>query len=82
MSGQRAPAGSRWPSHDAAVGVLVLHLDEQQQDQLGDVVGVVDSVVAQDVAEVPEFLDDFVVAHGVSVFVFGVAPVGWDQRMR
>ncbi len=44
--------------------LLVFHLDEQQQHQLGDVVAVIDAVVAQDVAEVPELLDDIGVGHG------------------
>ena len=47
--------------------VLVRHLEEQQEHQLGDVLAVGDAVVAQDVAEVPEFLDDVV---GGSWFVF------------
>jgi hypothetical protein len=48
------------------LGVLVFHLDEQKQHQLGDIIAVVDAVVAEYVAEVPEFLDDVVVVHGVS----------------
>jgi len=48
--------------------LFVFHLDEQQQHQFGDIVGVVDAVVAQHVAEVPEFLDDLGVAHGVLSF--------------
>jgi hypothetical protein len=49
------------------LGVFVLHLDEEQQHQLGDVVAVVDAVVAQDVAEVPEFLDDVGYFSGAGV---------------
>ena len=37
---------------------LVGHLEEQQVGDLLDVVAVVDAVVAQGVAEAPEFLDD------------------------
>jgi hypothetical protein len=40
------------------------HLDKQQKHQLGDVVGIVDAVVAQHITEVSEFLDDFGVTHG------------------
>ena len=48
----------------AEVFILMNHLDKQQQHQFGDVVRVVDAVVPQNVAEVPEFLDDVVVGHG------------------
>jgi len=48
--------------------LFVFHLDEQQQHQLGDIVGVVDAVITQHVAEVPEFLDDLGVTHGVLSF--------------
>ena len=48
----------------AAFGAFVLHFDEEQQHQLGDVVAVVDAVVAQHVAQVPEFLDDVLGGHG------------------
>jgi hypothetical protein len=41
----------------------LFHLDEQQH-QLGDLIAVIDAVVAQHVAEVPELLDDVVVNHG------------------
>src|SRR5438034_8649875 len=34
------------------------HLQEQQERQLRDVIGVRDAVDAQDIAEVPEFRDD------------------------
>ena len=56
---------------DAGLGVLELHLDEQQQHQLGDVVGVVDAVVPQYVAEIPEFLDDVGVGHACWLAMFG-----------
>ncbi len=55
----------------AGFGVLVDHFDEQQQHQFGDVVRVVDAVVAKNVAEVPEFLDDVVVGHGAHYFRLG-----------
>ena len=51
----------------AGFGIFVFHFNEQQQHQLGDIVAVVDAVVTQDVAEVPEFLNDVVVGHGVLV---------------
>ena len=62
---QLGPAGilGSLCAEDAALGVLVLHLDEEQQHQLGDVVAVVDAVVAQHVAEVPELLDDVLGCH-------------------
>ncbi len=46
----------------AGFGVLGGHLGKEE-DKLGDVVAVVDAVVAKDVAEVPEFLDDVVVGR-------------------
>jgi hypothetical protein len=49
----------------AGFGVFVHHLDEQQQHQLGDVIAVIDAVVAQDVAQVPQFLNDVVAGHGL-----------------
>ena len=36
----------------------MLHFDEEQQHQLGDVVAVVHAVIFEDVTKVPEFLDD------------------------
>ncbi|MND55561.1 hypothetical protein D3C80_466490 [compost metagenome] len=68
-------AGKLWPAamlgqgvggQNARLFVLVHHLDKEQQHQLGDIVGVVDAVVTQDVAQVPQFLNDIVVAHGCS----------------
>ncbi|MNR36545.1 hypothetical protein D3C85_1544750 [compost metagenome] len=70
FTGQVRPARPRGQLVGEAVVVLyllVFHLDEQQQDQFGDVVAVVDAVVAQHVAEVPELLDDVGVGHGVSL---------------
>ena len=53
---------------DLAFGAGLLgHLEEQDVGQLGDVLVVGDAVVSQDVAEVPEFLDDF---GGVHAFAF------------
>ena len=49
--GQSQPFGQR----DA---LLVGHLEEEQVGDLLDVVAVVDAVVAEGVAEAPEFLDD------------------------
>ncbi|MNL53834.1 hypothetical protein D3C87_1771130 [compost metagenome] len=43
--------------------LFVFHLDKQQQYQLGNVVAVIDAVVAEDVAKVPEFLDYVAVCH-------------------
>jgi hypothetical protein len=40
------------------LGALVGHLEEEEVGQLLDVVAVGEAVVAQDVAVVPEFLDD------------------------
>jgi hypothetical protein len=37
---------------------LLGHFEEEQVGELGDVVGILDAIVAEDVAEVPEFLDD------------------------
>ncbi len=72
QAGELFPArvlGQRMLAEDAVFGIFMLHLDEQEQYQFGDVVGVIDAVVAQDVAQVPEFLDNIVVAHrGVSWF--------------
>ena len=45
------------------------HLEEQQIGQLGDVLMVGDAVVLEDVAQVPEFADDVVGGHGLSVFM-------------
>jgi hypothetical protein len=39
---------------DAVFGVLVFHLNEQQQHQFSDVIGQIDTDVAQYVAQVPE----------------------------
>src|SRR3989338_6882938 len=46
---------------------LVGHLEEQQVCQLFDVVTVAHPVVAQDVAVVPEFLDDRGWTHGAPI---------------
>ncbi|MNP19411.1 hypothetical protein D3C76_1119350 [compost metagenome] len=46
------------------LNLFEFHLDEQQQHQFGDVVAVVDAVVTEDVAKVPELLDDVAVGHG------------------
>ncbi len=43
---------------------LLGHLEEEQVGELGDVLVVRDAVVAQDVAERPEALDDFLGVHG------------------
>jgi hypothetical protein len=54
---------------------LVRHLQEQQVGDLLDVVTVVDPVVAQGVAEAPEFLDD--VAHtAMPRWIEGPGPEG------
>ena len=45
------------------LGALVGHLEEQQIGELLDVVAIRHAVVTQDVAVVPEFLDDFPVSH-------------------
>ncbi len=42
----------------SSIASLVGHLEEEQVGDLLDVVAVVDAVVAQGVAEAPEFLDD------------------------
>ncbi len=80
---QRRPArvlGQLVLGQDAAGLVLVLHLDEEQQHQLGHVVAVVDAVVAQHVAKVPELLDDVVLVHGFYRFEGSVfEPVGQLQ---
>lgn len=39
-------------------GLLVGHFEEQQVGELFDVVAIADAIVAEDVAVVPEFLDD------------------------
>ncbi|RMR25994.1 hypothetical protein ALP90_05675 [Pseudomonas amygdali pv. ulmi] len=67
LASQVRPARAYWQFVGKAVVVLyllVFHLDKQQQYQLGDVVAVVDAIVAQYVAKVPEFLDDVGVGHG------------------
>ena len=63
----------------AAFGAFVLHFDEEQQHQLGDVVAVVDAVVAQHVAQVPEFLDDVLGGHGFFRVQRGEWPTGRCQ---
>ena len=45
------------------LGALVGHLEEQQIGQLLDVVAVAHPVVAEDIAVVPEFLDDLITTH-------------------
>lgn len=42
------------------------------RNAIGDVIAVIDAVVAQHLAEVSKFLRDIVVGHGASVY--GVAP--------
>jgi hypothetical protein len=44
----------RWPA------LLVRHLEEEQKRQLLDVISVGQPIVAQDIAVVPEFLNDLV----------------------
>jgi len=46
---------------------LVRHLEEEQVGELLDVVAIRQAVVAQDVAVVPELLDDLLGAHSVSL---------------
>ena len=48
--------GWRWAAPEIAL--LLVHLEEEQVGELFDVVAVGDAVVAQDVAVVPEALDD------------------------
>ena len=50
------PGGQFVGEVDAVLYLFVFHLDKQQQYQLGDVIAVVDAVITQDVAEVPELL--------------------------
>lgn len=45
------------------------HFYEQQQHQLGDIVAVVNAIVTQDVAEVPELLYDVVIVLWVEFMV-------------
>ncbi len=61
--GPAAACGQRVLLNDARFGLLVHHLGEEQEHEFRDVVAVVDAVVAEDVAEVPEFLDDGVIGH-------------------
>ena len=53
-----SPPAPGFPGCRAALAALVGHLQEQQIGELLDVVAVAHAVVAQDVAVVPEFLDD------------------------
>ena len=46
--------------------LFIGHLQEQQICELLDVVAVAETVVTQDVAVVPEFLNDSVAGHGCS----------------
>ena len=58
-------------NHVRLPGTLIGHLEEQQIRQLLDVVAVAHPVVAQDIAVIPEFLDDRGRAHlspGILIF--------------
>ena len=46
------------------LGALVGHLEEEEIGELFDVVAVAHAVVAQDVAEIPEFADNCGGGHG------------------
>ena len=61
---------------------LVRHLEEQQVGQLLDVVAVVHAVVAQDVAEAPEFPND--VGHAATSSLFRSAMIwsSWPPKTR
>ena len=65
--GQSNPAGIGDGLRQWGLRLLVGHLEEQQVRQLLDVVAVGEAVVAEDVAVVPELLDDLLrlVAHGL-----------------
>ncbi len=55
---------------------LVGHLEEEQIGDLLDVVAVIDAVVAEGVAEAPEFLDD--VSHAaISVLICSRSSGNW-----
>ena len=43
--------------------LLIGHLEKEQKRQLFDVVAIGESIIAEDVAVVPEFLDDAVRCH-------------------
>jgi hypothetical protein len=62
--GPATPLRQRVLVQGAEILVLVHHFQKQQQHQLGDVIAVVDAVVAQYIAEVPEFLNNIVMGHG------------------
>lgn len=51
------------------LSIFVHHFYEQQQHLLGDIVAVVNTIVTQDVAEVPELLHDAFIVHWVEYLV-------------
>ncbi|MGK0237795.1 MAG: hypothetical protein ACI92G_001257 [Candidatus Pelagisphaera sp.] len=67
----KAAFGEGVLSEEVGLGVFVHHLGEEEKDKFGDVVAVVDAVVAEGVAEFSEFLDDVVVRHGKEVIRSG-----------
>ena len=80
LAAQLLPAcvfGQQRCGDDAGLHILMLHLDKEQQHQLGDVVAVVDAVVTQHVAKVPEFLDDVRGGHRGCVVVLIAASAGF-----
>ena len=62
------PSGTIGRPIERRLRLLVRHLQEEQEGELLDVVAVGEAVVAEDVAVVPELLDDLVggIAHAVT----------------
>ena len=67
----KAAFGEGVLSEEVGLGVFVHHFGEEEKDKFGDVVAVVDAVVAEGVAEFLEILDDVVVRHGKEVIRSG-----------
>ena len=82
QANQRSPVQLLWDDRGTAewgFGLLVRHLEEEQECQLFDVVLVRKAVVAQDVAVVPQFLDDGrAVAHASTSGCFALR---WRTRV-
>lgn len=68
------PGGDGRGTAPGGLGLLVGHLEEEQVGELLDVVAVGEAVVAEDVAVVPELLDDLL---GVAKLLAGVAGDVW-----